>query len=98
MPILLIFLAYLTVKYKLFHTRLITAQVLVFGIFALTFAQYFFLNNRVSFILNTVTFVGMIILGDILIKNVKKEIELRKQIEKQLNELKQMIQINPHFK
>ena len=82
MPILIIFLAYLTVKYNLFKTRLIVAQVVVIGAFAIIFAQYFFIDNTVSIILNTVALFGMAYLGNILIKNVKGEISQKEKLAK----------------
>lgn len=82
MPILIVFLAYLTIEFHTFNVKMITAQILVWGAVALVFSQFFFLDNTTSLILNGVNIFLVAILGDLTTRNVKREIEQRKKIEK----------------
>ena len=82
MPILILFLGYLIIKYNEFNIKLVAAQVLVWALIALIGAQFFFIDKPVNFILNVITFVAVIIFGMLLIRSVKKEIEQKEKIEK----------------
>lgn len=87
MPILIGFLAYLIVKYKVFNVKLISAQVLIFSLIALIGAQFFFIQTTINFILNGVTFIGVVIFGIFLIESVKKEVRQKEYLEKLTIEL-----------
>ncbi|HYC83375.1 MAG TPA: HAMP domain-containing sensor histidine kinase [Candidatus Paceibacterota bacterium] len=87
MPILLIYLGYLIVKYHAFDLRIFTAQALVISTLAIVIAQYAFLHEPATIILNTINFVLVLIVGTYLSKDVRKEIEAHKQIEKLANKL-----------
>lgn len=88
MPVLLIFLAYLVVKYKAFNVKLVGAQALVVALVVLIGAQFIFIQNSASRILNICTLIAALIFGYFLVKNVKKEIESREKIEKLAGDLK----------
>lgn len=88
MPILLIALVYLVVKYKAFNVRLIGAQALVVSLVVLIGSQFFFIQNSASRILNVLTLVVSIVFGYFLVVGVKKEVESREKIEKLAGELK----------
>jgi len=81
MPILILFLGYLIIKYNEFDVKLIAAQALVWALIALIGAQFFFITELVNLILNSVTFFAIVIFGRLLIKSVEKEIQQRERIE-----------------
>lgn len=82
MPIFAIFLVYTIVKYKTFHMKLMASQALVVALVILIGAQFAFIQNNTSRILNGFTFLGAIIFGILLIKSVKREVEQRERLEK----------------
>ena len=83
MPILLVYLGYLIVKYKAFDLKVFTTQGLVAALIVLIGSQFFFAQNTATLILVGITFVLVLILGRFLIKSVRREIESRELIEKQ---------------
>jgi signal transduction histidine kinase len=72
---------YLIVKYKTFKIKLFATQALVWGLIFLIGSQFFFIKVTTNFILNGVTFIGVIIFGRFLVKSVKKEIEQKERLE-----------------
>ncbi|MCX6755114.1 MAG: ATP-binding protein [Candidatus Nomurabacteria bacterium] len=87
MPILLIFLGYLVIKFKAFNVKLISAQALIFALITLIGSQFLFITSTVNFILNGVTFIGVVIFGIFLIESVKKEVRQKEYLEKLTIEL-----------
>jgi signal transduction histidine kinase len=83
MPILLMYLGYLIVKYRAFNLKIFTTQGLIFALIALIGSEFFFAQNTVSVILVAITFILVIILGRFLIKSVRREIESRELIAMQ---------------
>jgi signal transduction histidine kinase len=91
MIIFIIGLGYLTTKYKIFNLKLLATQAFVWGLVALIGSQFFFIKISVNFILNGIGFFGSIILGQYLIKSVKKEIEAKEELVKLNIELKDLL-------
>jgi signal transduction histidine kinase len=87
MVIFISFISYLIVKYQSFDVKLIATQVLVLGLVFLIGSQFFFIKVTTNFILNGITFIGVIILGQFLIKSVKREVEQREKLEILTNDL-----------
>lgn len=81
MPILIGILSYLIVKYNSFNVKLFAVDVLVWGLAILIGAQFLFIKSNTNFILNGVTFIGVIIFGFILVKSVKKEIKQKESLQ-----------------
>jgi signal transduction histidine kinase len=81
MVIFMTYISILMVKFKAFNVKLIATQALVWGLAALIGSQFFFIKVTTNFILNGIGFLAAIILGQYLIKSVKKEIEQREHIE-----------------
>jgi signal transduction histidine kinase len=81
MPIFLIYLGYLIVRYHAFDLRVFAAQALSASVVALIATQYAFLTDASSFILNTVSLLLAIIISVYLTRNVKREIALREDLE-----------------
>ncbi len=81
MPVFMAFLAYLTVKYKMFNVKLIATQVLVAGLLFLIGSQFFFVETTTNYILVGVTLLLGFVGSYFLIQSVKREIKQREQIE-----------------
>lgn len=81
MPILIAFLSYTIVRFHTFNIKLIATQALVWGLVILQGSQFFFIKTLTNFILNGVGFLGIIIVGYLIVKSVKKEIEQREKLE-----------------
>lgn len=81
-PIFVAMLAYLIVKYKVFHIKVIGAQALMITLIALTLSQYFYLEGTRLLVLSTITLVLTLIAGYFLIRSVKREVERKEELEK----------------
>jgi len=82
MIIFIIGLGYLTIRYKVFNLKLIATQALIWGLVALIGSQFFFIKIPINFVLNGIGFLAAIILGQFLVKSVKKEIQQKEELEK----------------
>ncbi|MEK7564588.1 MAG: ATP-binding protein [Patescibacteria group bacterium] len=80
MPIFIGFLSYLIIRFHTFNIKLLTTQVLVWGSVFMIGAQFFFIKVTINFILNAFTFIGVIILGQFLIRSIKKEIRQKEEL------------------
>jgi len=74
-------LTYLIVAYKAFNIGLVAAQALVVALIVLIGAQFAYVRNPTSVLLTGVALVFTGIIGIILIRSVKREIELRQHVE-----------------
>lgn len=87
MPLFAAFIAYSIIRFRAFNAKVITAELLVvalgIGILSLIALQEI-QNVR---IVASITFVLVCIIGFILVKNVRKEVEQRQLIQKQEEEL-----------
>ncbi len=81
MPVLLGFLVYLIVKFKAFNIKLFATQALIWGLVILIGSQFFFITGTTNLVLNSITFVGIVIVGQYLIRSVKIEIDQRERLE-----------------
>lgn len=82
-------LAFMIVRYKTFNIKLLATQALVWGLAVLIGSQFFFIKNPTNYILNSITFVGIIVFGQFLIKSVKREVKQKEEIQKIAVELEQ---------
>src|SRR3989344_9490099 len=87
MPIFAAFVAYSVIRFRAFDVKVITAQVLVLALGVLVLSLAFFRSIENVRIVAVATFALVVILGYILVKNVRKEIEQREIIQKQEQEL-----------
>jgi signal transduction histidine kinase len=92
MVIFMIYISILMVRFKAFHTKLLATQALVWGLIALIGSQFFFIKTPINFVLNGIGFLVSIILGQYLIKSVKKEIEQKEKLITLNISLKDLIQ------
>ncbi|MFA5935199.1 MAG: ATP-binding protein [Candidatus Paceibacterota bacterium] len=81
MPIFIAFLTYLIVKFKSFEIKLIGSQALVVGIIILIGSQFFFIQSNTNRVLTAITLFISTVMGILIVRSVKKEIELRERIE-----------------
>ncbi len=102
MPLLLGFLVFLVVKYKIFNIKLIGAQALIVSLVILIGSQFLFVEEFSAKILISLTLVVTGLIGINLIISVKREVEQREQIEKQEINLKktnnQLVIVNQRLK
>lgn len=81
MPVLLVFLGVLIVRYKAFDLKIVGAQMLVLALIALIGSQYFFTTSTTTIVLISVTLFLSLIGGYFLVQSVKKEVKQREQLE-----------------
>lgn len=87
MPILAAFITYSAIRFKTFDLKIFTAQALVIATAVLVFSLLFIRTIQNVRLITIITFVLIAIIGYILIRNVRKEIEQRHIIEEQAREL-----------
>lgn len=78
MPVFIVLLVFLIVRYRAFNIKLIGAQALVISLALLIGSQFFFIHNNTNRILTAITLVLTTLFGWGLIRSVKEEI-LRKE-------------------
>ncbi len=87
MPILLMFLGFLIVKYKAFDVRMFGAQALIITLFLLTASQLFFADSRAGITVNLLTVLLVIVFGYFLIRSVRREVEAKERNEALVRDL-----------
>ena len=75
------FFAYSIVKYQTFNMKLISTQALVMALVFTSGAQVFLAKTFPNRVLTSVTFVLMLTLGTLLIREVKKEVRRKEELE-----------------
>lgn len=96
MVIFMVYISILIVRFGAFNAKLIATQALVWGLGILIGSQFFFIQTAINFVLNGVTFVGVIIVGYFLIKSVKKEIEQKEQLKVLLQQRESLTHLVTH--
>lgn len=96
MVIFMIYISILIVRFKAFNVKLIATQALVWGLAILIGSQFFFIKIPTNFVLNGIGFLMTIILGQFLIKSVKKEIEQREELAKLLQQRESLVHLVTH--
>jgi signal transduction histidine kinase len=77
----LIILVFLIVRFKTFNIKLIGAQALVWSIIILIGSQFFFIKTNINKVLNSFTLLFTAITGYLLVQSVKREVNLREELE-----------------
>ncbi|MFN4181272.1 MAG: sensor histidine kinase, partial [Candidatus Paceibacteria bacterium] len=80
MLIFLGMLVYMMVRFKVFNSKLLSAQVLVWALIFFIGAQFFFIRNPVNYFLNGFTFIVTLIFGNYLVSSVRREVEQREYL------------------
>ncbi|MBI4079820.1 hypothetical protein HY414_01145 [Candidatus Kaiserbacteria bacterium] len=88
LPIFIAFLGYIVVRFRAFNVKILEAQALVIAVSILVFSLLFIRSIENIRLITVITFILIGIMGYILVRNVRKEIEQRELIEKQEKELK----------
>lgn len=91
MVIFMIYISILMVQFKAFNVKLIATQALVWGLAILIGSQFFFIKTPTNFILNGFGFLASIILGQYLVKSVKKEIQQKEELAKLADSLRTLL-------
>ncbi len=81
MIVFVVYISILIVRFKAFNVSLIASQALVIALIILISSQFTFIRDTTNLILTAVTLILTGIIGIILIRSVKREIEQRKHIE-----------------
>lgn len=87
MPIFIGLLAYLVVKYKTFNAQLIGTQALVAILWISLCAVLFVRNIENVRVVVSLTLILFLVVGILLVRSVKREVEQRKKIEKLAGDL-----------
>jgi signal transduction histidine kinase len=87
MPIFLAYLSYLIVRYHAFDLKIFGAQVLTVALAVLLAAEFAFATNSATRILIAITLVLTLVIGYVLIKSVRREIEQRERIQRLAKDL-----------
>lgn len=77
----LVSLVMLIVKYQAFNMKIIGAQAFVGALVVLIGAQFFFIVSPINRVLTAITFILSIIMGIFLIREVKKEVQRKEELE-----------------
>lgn len=81
MLIFMVYIGILMVRFKTFNVGMIASQALVIALVILIASQFTFIKSTTNLVLTSITLVLTGIIGLILIRSVKREIEQRKHIE-----------------
>src|SRR3989339_2125198 len=80
MPIFMVLLAYLIVRYSVFNIKMLAVQALVFILVFLIGSQFLFINNPINRILTAISLLLILFFGWWLVRAVKHEIKQREQL------------------
>ncbi len=72
----------LIVRFRMFGLKVITGQILVISLITLISSLLFIVTSLRAVIITIIALISVIILGYILVRSIKKEIEQREHIEK----------------
>lgn len=95
MPIFLISISYLIVKFGAFRIKVRGTIMLIAVLILLIGSQFFFVQNRLGFILTSINFILVSVFGYILIKLTQNDVIHMKTLEtanKEINERKEQLQ------
>ncbi len=82
------FLTYTIVQFRAFNVKLLATSALVWSLSIAIGSQLFFVENKINFVLVSVTFVGAVVLGSFLSKSVQREVEQRERLQALSDQLK----------
>lgn len=89
MVFFMVYIGVVIVKFERFHVGVIAAQALVVALVSLIASQLTFADTRLDVILTSITLIIVTVVGVILVRSVKREIEQRRRIELLADELNQ---------
>lgn len=80
MTVFMAFMGALIVRFKVFNVGILAAQALVISLLFLVGSQYTYVTTKTSVILTSITLILTSVVGLILVRNVKREVDQRKEI------------------
>src|SRR3990167_4209493 len=96
MPIFVVFLGYMIVKFKTFNAQVIGAQVLIFALGVSVLGIIFIRTIDNVRLVALATLVLIVIVGYLLIKGVKKEIEQREELANLIQQRESLVHLIDH--
>lgn len=96
MPLFILLLGYMIVRYHAFNMKVVGAEALVFTLFILTSGQLFVRSTESARVLTMVSMFVVLIAGFILVRSVRKEVVLREEVEQLAGRLKSVNRIMSH--
>lgn len=81
MVVFMVYMALLLVRFKTFHVSVIAPQALTIALILLIGAQFTFIRSPINLALNAIALVLTAIIGFVLVRSVRREIEQRHKIE-----------------
>ena len=101
MPVLLLYLGYLIVRYQAFQMKVLGAQVLVAALVLLIASEFLFVETTVNVILVGITLVLASAFGVVLVRSVGREVDQREKLQVLTEQLQatntQLVEVS-HFK
>ncbi len=88
MLIFMVFISILIVRFKTFNVGLLAAQALVIALVILIGSQFAFISSNTNKVLTAITLIITGVIGTLLIRSVRKEIQHREEIERLAKKLK----------
>lgn len=96
MPVFVVFLGYMIVRFKTFNAKLIGAQALVFALGFLVFGIIFIRTIDNVRMVAFATLILIVIVGNLLIRGVKREIEQREQLAELIKQRESLVHLVTH--
>ena len=96
MPIFVVFLGYMIVKFKTFNAQVIAAQALVFALGVSVLGILFVRNIANVRAVASATLVLIIIVGYLLIRGVKREIKQREELASLIQQRESLVHLIDH--
>jgi signal transduction histidine kinase len=88
MPVMVAFLAFLIAKYRMFKVQMLTAQFLISSLGILLVGILFVQSLEKVKLIAIITFILTVILGAVLIRSIRRDIEQKRQIQELADTLK----------
>ena len=90
-------ISYAIVRHKLFNIKVITTQIFTTVLWVVLFTRLFTSQGSSEFITNLFIFLIMLVIGVLLIRSVKKEVEQREKLEQLTQKLKHLDEQKDEF-
>ena len=83
-----IIMGYAILRHQLFDMRVATAQGLMFLLWIFVGVRFAISTTVPDALINGILFLAVLVLGVVLVRSVKKEVQQREEIEKQVTEIR----------
>jgi signal transduction histidine kinase len=89
LPIFFLVIIFSVTSLKLFDLKVLGTQLLLYVLIIMIGSQFFFIQGSANKVLNTIAFIVSIGFSFMLFRSVRKEIEIREQVEKLADQLQE---------